>query len=51
VLDYADKAKEANGDQAKLMQLAKDDTEKMTTAMAAITKQAEDSCKVSLTTS
>jgi len=48
VLDYADKAKAADGDQAKLTQLAKDDSQKMTTAMAAITKQAKDTCKLDL---
>jgi hypothetical protein len=51
VLDYADKTKAANGDQAKLTQLANDDSGKMSTALAAITLQARDTCNVSLSQS
>jgi hypothetical protein len=48
VLDYADKAKDANGDQAKLTELAKGDGEKIAAASAAIAKQAKDTCKVDI---
>jgi hypothetical protein len=48
VLDYADKAKDAKGDQAKLAELAKKDGEKIAAASTAIAKQAKDTCKVSI---
>ena len=48
VLDYADKAKDAKGDQAKLAELAKNDGEKIAAASTAIAKQAKDTCKVSI---
>ena len=48
VLDYADKAKDADGDTTKLAELAKNDGEKIATASTAIAKQAKDTCKVSI---
>ncbi|MEV6283619.1 hypothetical protein [Kribbella sp. NPDC051770] len=48
VLDYADKAKDAKGDSAKLQELAKADGEKIAAASAAIGKQAKDTCKVEI---
>lgn len=48
VLDYADKAKDANGDTTKLTELAKNDGTKIAAASAAITKQAKDTCKVNI---
>lgn len=48
VLDYAEKAKDAKGDQDKLMELAKNDGQKISTSMDAITKHAKDTCKVDL---
>lgn len=47
VIDYAEKAKDAKGDTAKLTELAKD-SDKIKPAMDAITKQAKDTCKVDL---
>lgn len=49
VLDYADKAKEANGDTGKLAELAKNDGAKMAPAMEAISKHAKDTCKLDIT--
>jgi hypothetical protein len=46
VIDYAEKAQDAKGDTGKLTELAKNDGEKVTPAMDAITKQAKDTCKV-----
>ena len=46
VLDYADKAKDAKGDTAKLTELAKNDGEKIAAASQAIQKQAKDTCKI-----
>lgn len=48
VLDYAKKAKEANGDQAKLAELAKADGAKIGPASEAIAKHAEDTCKIKI---
>jgi hypothetical protein len=48
VLDYADKAKDANGDTAKLQELAKADGAKIAGASEAIAKQAKDTCKVTI---
>lgn len=48
VLDYAQKAKDAGGDQAKLAELAKNDGPKIAPAMATISKHAKDTCKVDL---
>ena len=48
VLDYADKAKEAKGDTAKLQELAKADGTKIAAASEAIAKQAKDTCKVNI---
>jgi hypothetical protein len=48
VLDYADKAKDANGDTAKLQELAKADGAKIAAASEAIAKQAKDTCKVTI---
>jgi hypothetical protein len=48
VIDYAEKAKDANGDTAKLGELFKNDGDKIKPAMDAITKQAKDTCKVTL---
>ncbi|GAB3831286.1 hypothetical protein [Kribbella italica] len=48
VLDYADKAKEAKGDSAKLQELAKSDGTKIAAASEAIAKQAKDTCKVNI---
>jgi hypothetical protein len=48
VIDYAEKAKDAKGDSAKLGELFKKDGEKIAPAMEAITKQAKDTCKVTL---
>jgi hypothetical protein len=46
VIDYAEKAQDAKGDMTKLTELAKNDGAKITPAMAAITKQAKDTCKI-----
>ena len=46
--DFLDKAKDANGDQTKLAELAKNEGQKMATASEAIAKQAKDTCKVSI---
>lgn len=46
VLDYADKAKDANGDTGKLTELAKSDGAKIQPAFEAISKHAKDTCKV-----
>jgi hypothetical protein len=46
VLDYANKAKDAGGDQKKLTELAKNDGQKIAGSMEAITKHAKDTCKV-----
>ena len=51
VLDYADKAKDANGDTAKLTELAKNDGTKIAAASTAIAKQAKDTCKVDIESS
>jgi hypothetical protein len=48
VLDYADKAKDAKGDQAKLQELASGDAGKIAAASEAIAKQAKDTCKVTI---
>ncbi len=48
VLDYADKAKDAKGDTAKLQELAKADGTKIAAASEAIAKQAKDTCKVNI---
>jgi hypothetical protein len=48
VLDYAEKAQEAKGDMGKLTELAKSDGEKIAPAMEAISKQAKDTCKVTI---
>jgi hypothetical protein len=48
VIDYAEKAKDAKGDTAKLSELFKNDGDKIKPAMDAITKQAKDTCKVTL---
>jgi hypothetical protein len=48
VQDFIDKAKDADGDQAKLAEIAKSDGEKMAAASEAIAKQAKDTCKVSI---
>ena len=48
VKDFLDKAKDANGDQTKLAELAKNEGQKMGTASEAIAKQAKDTCKVSI---
>ena len=48
VLDYAEKAQDANGDMGKLTELAKSDGEKIAPAMEAISKQAKDTCKVTI---
>ncbi|GAA1522821.1 hypothetical protein [Kribbella lupini] len=48
VLDYADKAKDAKGDTAKLQELAKADGTKIAAASQAIAKQAKDTCKVNI---
>jgi hypothetical protein len=48
VLDYADKAKDANGDTTKLTELAKNDGGKIASASTAIAKQAKDTCKVDI---
>jgi len=46
VIDYAEKAQDANGDTTKLTELATNDGSKITPAMEAITKQAKDTCKI-----
>ena len=48
VIDYAEKAQDANGDTNKLLELAKADGSKIQPAMEAITKQAKDTCKIDL---
>ena len=48
VIDYAEKAVDAKGDTGKLTELAKNDGDKIKPAMDAITKQAQDTCKVDL---
>jgi hypothetical protein len=48
VIDYAEKAQDANGDTGKLTELAKADGEKITTSMQAITQQAKDTCKIDI---
>jgi hypothetical protein len=48
VLDYAEKAKDAKGDTAKLQELAKADGAKIAAASEAIAKQAKDTCKVTI---
>ena len=48
ILDYAEKAKDAKGDTAKLTELAKSDGEKVKPASDAIAKQAKDTCKLDL---
>jgi hypothetical protein len=48
VLDYAEKAKDAKGDQAKLMDLAKNEGPKVGPASEAIAKHAKDTCKVNI---
>jgi hypothetical protein len=48
ILDYAKKAKDAEGDTAKLSELAKNDGQKISAAMEAITKQAKDGCKIDI---
>lgn len=48
VIDYAEKAQDANGDTTELTELAKNDGEKVAPAMDAITKQAKDTCKISV---
>jgi hypothetical protein len=48
MLDYADRAKAANGDTTKLAELAKNDGQKVGAASTAIAKQAKDTCKVSI---
>ncbi|MEV0288247.1 MULTISPECIES: hypothetical protein [unclassified Kribbella] len=51
VIDYAEKAKDANGDTGKLTELAKSDGDKIAPAFDAISKQAKDTCKVTVTDS
>ncbi|TDO48592.1 hypothetical protein EV643_107222 [Kribbella sp. VKM Ac-2527] len=48
LLDYAEKALDAKGDQAKLVELSKNDGEKVGKASEAIAKQAKDTCKIDL---
>ncbi|MFI7062945.1 hypothetical protein ACIBL3_18330 [Kribbella sp. NPDC050124] len=48
VIDYAEKAKDADGDTGKLTELAKSDGEKIAPAFEAISKQAKDTCKVTI---
>jgi hypothetical protein len=48
VLDYAEKAKDANGDTTKLTELAKADGDKIKPASDAIAKHAKDTCKLEL---
>jgi predicted transcriptional regulator len=48
VLDYADNAKAANGDAAKLTELSKNDGAKIAKASEAIAKQGKDTCKVTI---
>jgi hypothetical protein len=48
VLDYAEKAKEADGDMAKLAELAKADGARIAPASEAIAKHAKDTCKVEI---
>lgn len=48
LLDYADKVKDAEGDQAKLSEVAKNDSQKIIPASQAISKHAKDTCKVDL---
>lgn len=47
-LDYADKAKDAKGDQAKLAELAKNDGQKIAAASSNIAKHAKDTCNVDI---
>ena len=49
VQDYADQAKAANGDVAKLTELSKNDGEKIAKASEAIATQAKTTCKVTIT--
>ncbi|MEV8376292.1 hypothetical protein AB0P21_26355 [Kribbella sp. NPDC056861] len=46
--DYLAKAKEVDGDEAKLAELAKDAGPKLAAAGEAIAKQAKETCKVTL---
>ncbi|WBQ08063.1 hypothetical protein [Kribbella sp. CA-293567] len=46
--EYLAKAKDANGDQAKLAELGKEAGPKLVTAGEAITKQAKDTCQITL---
>jgi len=48
VLDYADNAKAANGDAAKLTELSKNDGAKIAKASEAIAQQGKDTCKVTI---
>ena len=48
VQGYADRARQANGDAAKLSELSKNDGEKISQASEAIARQAKDTCKVSI---
>jgi hypothetical protein len=48
IIDYAEKAKDADGDTGKLTELAKSDGEKTAPAFEAISKQAKDTCKIDL---
>jgi hypothetical protein len=48
VLDFSEKAKDANGDQAKIAELSKAEGEKMAAASEAIGKHAKDTCKVTI---
>ncbi|TWD84820.1 hypothetical protein FB561_6016 [Kribbella amoyensis] len=48
ILDYTEKAKEADGDTNKLAELAKGDGAKVGPASEAIAKHAKDTCKVDL---
>jgi hypothetical protein len=48
LLDYAEKALDAKGDQTKLVELSKNDGEKVAKASEAISKQAKDTCKIDL---
>ncbi|MEU4192190.1 hypothetical protein AB0E69_09845 [Kribbella sp. NPDC026611] len=46
VIDYAEKAQDAKGDQKKLLALAQADGSKIAPALQNITKQAKDTCKI-----
>lgn len=48
LIDYGKKAKDAEGDQTKLTELAKNDGQKIGSASEAISKHAKDTCKVDL---